>query len=209
MWMVSPPADWFGKDNGRLAFGKSAAPLMMMNPFVAWGAVSVASAAAMMGIGQAMIEGMTGRAMPIPAVKPVSKPKATAKVATGKKPKPAAPKSAPVEAMARPILSKTIDKTAKAPLAKPAPAAKKSVAKSPSRPAGLEAPRAGKADDLKRISGVGPKLEMVLNDLGIYHFDQIAAWSRTEIDWIDEYLQFKGRVDRDKWIAQAKKLDGK
>ena len=209
MWMVSPPADWFGKDSDRLAFDKDAAPLMMMNPFIAWGAVSVASAAAMMGIGQAMIEGMTGRTMPIPAITPVSKPKATAKVATGKKPKPATPKSAPVEAMARPILSKTIDKAAKAPLAKPAPAAAKPAAKGSSRPAGLEAPRAGKADDLKRISGVGPKLEMVLNDLGIYHFDQIAAWSRTEIDWIDDYLQFKGRVDRDKWIGQAKKLAGK
>ncbi|MCC0016361.1 MAG: hypothetical protein H6878_08840 [Rhodobiaceae bacterium] len=73
------------------------------------------------------------------------------------------------------------------------------------RPSGLEAPR-GQADDLKRISGVGPKLEIVLNDLGIYHFDQIAAWSAGEVEWIDDYLKFKGRIERDKWIAQARRL---
>ena len=205
MWMVSPPADWFGKDNERPAFAKSAAPMMMMNPFIAWSAVSVASAAMMMAAGQAMSEAMgqtvTGRAMPEPAKKPVAKPRAT-RTASVKAPKPAAP----AEALVRPVLSETIDKVVKAPLAKQVPAVEKPTAKGPSRPAGLEAPRAGKADDLKRISGIGPKLEMVLNDLGVYHFDQIAAWSRAEIDWIDDYLQFKGRVDRDKWIEQANEL---
>lgn len=73
------------------------------------------------------------------------------------------------------------------------------------RPYGLEAPR-GNADDLKRIAGIGPKLEIVLNDLGIYHFDQIAAWSTGEVDWVDDYLKFKGRIARDGWIAQARRL---
>jgi NADH-quinone oxidoreductase subunit E len=72
------------------------------------------------------------------------------------------------------------------------------------RPAGLAAPKGGKADDLKRIAGVGPKLESVLNDLGIYHFDQIAAWTKKETAWVDTYLRFKGRIERDGWIAQAK-----
>lgn len=206
MWMVSPPADWFGKETDGLAFVKSAAPVMMMNPFIAWSAVSVASAAAMMAAGQAMGEAMsraaTGTAMPQPAKKPSAKPKAR----TTRQP-------TPKEALVRPIVSAEI--TAAAPVAEPAKPVKpaqtvktpvEKPAKGPSRPAGLEAPRAGKADDLRRISGIGPKLEMVLNDLGVYHFDQIAAWSRAEIDWIDEYLQFKGRVDRDRWIAQAKKL---
>jgi NADH-quinone oxidoreductase subunit E len=208
MWMVSPPADWFGKETDGLAFAKSAAPVMMMNPFIAWSAMSVASAAMMMAAGQAMGEAMsraaTGTAMPQPAKKPSVKPKAR----TTRQP-------TPKEALVRPIVSAEI--TAAAPVAEPAPVvtkpaakpAKKAVAKGPSRPAGLEAPRAGKADDLKRISGIGPKLEMVLNDLGIYHFDQISAWSRAEIDWIDDYLQFKGRVDRDQWIWQAKKLAAK
>ncbi len=93
-----------------------------------------------------------------------------------------------------------------APKAKPAPARAVTTAASKvdDRPAGLDAPRAGKADDLKRISGVGPKLESVLNDLGIYHFDQIATWKKKEIAWVDDYLRFKGRIERDGWIAQAK-----
>ncbi|MBU1213285.1 MAG: NADH-quinone oxidoreductase subunit NuoE [Alphaproteobacteria bacterium] len=74
------------------------------------------------------------------------------------------------------------------------------------RPAGLEAPRGGTADDLKLISGVGPKLEQTLNELGIYHFDQIAAWTPAAVAWVDNYLSFKGRIDREDWISQAKAL---
>ncbi len=75
-----------------------------------------------------------------------------------------------------------------------------------SRPVGLAAPREGHADDLKSITGVGPKIEMVLNDLGIFHFDQIAAWSPAEVAWVDDYLKFRGRIARDNWIAQADAL---
>jgi NADH-quinone oxidoreductase subunit E len=74
------------------------------------------------------------------------------------------------------------------------------------RPMALDAPKHGKADDLKLISGVGPKLEVVLNDLGIYHFDQIASWTKSEIGWVDDYLKFSGRIERDDWVAQAKAL---
>ena len=63
-----------------------------------------------------------------------------------------------------------------------------------------------KPDDLKRISGVGPKLEGVLNGLGIYKFDQIAKWKKAEREWVDTYLNFKGRIERDDWVSQAKKL---
>jgi NADH-quinone oxidoreductase subunit E len=76
------------------------------------------------------------------------------------------------------------------------------------RPPKLEAPRQGQADDLKRISGVGPKIETILNELGIFHFDQVAAWTAVEKDWIDGYLRFKGRIDREDWIAQARFLAG-
>lgn len=72
-------------------------------------------------------------------------------------------------------------------------------------PERLSAPR-GEADDLKRIKGVGPKLEAALNDMGIYHFDQIAAWSPEDVAWVDDRLNFKGRIERDGWIAQARKL---
>ncbi len=70
----------------------------------------------------------------------------------------------------------------------------------------LPAPLAGVPDDLKWISGVGPKLEETLNGLGVYHFEQIADWSQAEIDWVDDYLNFSGRIVRDNWIEQAKAL---
>ncbi|WP_422027822.1 hypothetical protein [Roseovarius sp.] len=75
------------------------------------------------------------------------------------------------------------------------------------KPEGLSAPRGGKADDLKQIRGVGPKLETMLNGMGFYHFDQIAGWGPAEVAWVDENLQgFKGRVTRDDWVSQAKTL---
>ncbi len=70
---------------------------------------------------------------------------------------------------------------------------------------GLSQPN-GEADDLKKISGVGPVLEEKLNKLGIYHYEQIANFSVTEISAIDEALNFKGRIERDDWLDQAAKL---
>lgn len=64
----------------------------------------------------------------------------------------------------------------------------------------------GEADDLTRIKGIGPKLSARLNELGIYHFKQIAGWSDTEARWVDEFLSFNGRVSRDAWIKQARVL---
>ncbi|MEM7060280.1 MAG: NADH-quinone oxidoreductase subunit E [Pseudomonadota bacterium] len=64
----------------------------------------------------------------------------------------------------------------------------------------------GGPDDLKLIKGIGPKLERTLNDLGIFHFDQIATWTEREVGWVDERLKFKGRIERDGWIDQAKIL---
>ena len=76
-----------------------------------------------------------------------------------------------------------------------------------SKPEGLSGPRGGRADDLKEISGVGPKMEDLLNTLGYYHFDQIAAWTPSEVAWVDDNLEgFKGRVTRDQWQLQARKL---
>lgn len=58
-------------------------------------------------------------------------------------------------------------------------------------------------DDLKAISGIGPKLENVLNGLGVWTFAQIAAWTPAEVAWVDDTLGFKGRIGRDDWIGQA------
>jgi len=75
------------------------------------------------------------------------------------------------------------------------------------RPAALEAPRENRGDDLKKIKGVGPKLEAMLQGLGFWHFDQIAAWTDAELAWVDEHLEgFNGRASRDEWVAQAKVL---
>jgi len=70
----------------------------------------------------------------------------------------------------------------------------------------LDAPRAEGKDDLKLIGGVGPKLEETLNSLGIYHFDQVAKWKAKDIAWVDSNLRFKGRIERDDWMSQAKIL---
>jgi NADH-quinone oxidoreductase subunit E len=113
--------------------------------------------------------------------------------------------------------SKTTAKTKPAPEPKPAPAAKSASAPAATpdegvaevEPAMLSAARDGGADDLKLIKGVGPKLEGVLNDLGVYHFDQIASWSAAEIAWVDARLKFKGRIERDDWIGQAKTIGAK
>ena len=75
------------------------------------------------------------------------------------------------------------------------------------RPAALDGPRDGGADDLKKIKGVGPKLEKLLNSMGFYHFDQVAAWTSDEVAWVDDNLEgFKGRVTRDEWVEQARLL---
>ena len=73
-------------------------------------------------------------------------------------------------------------------------------------PLTLKEPRDGKADDLKLLKGVGPKLEGTLHELGFFHFDQVAAWTESEVAWVDSRLKFKGRIERDGWIEQAKKL---
>lgn len=74
------------------------------------------------------------------------------------------------------------------------------------RPAGLVAPREGAADDLKRIKGIGKQNEARLNALGIWHFDQIAAWSPENIAWAGSFLAFVGRIEREDWVGQAEIL---
>jgi len=64
----------------------------------------------------------------------------------------------------------------------------------------------GEPDDLKKISGVGPVLEEKLHSLGITKFAQVAAFTAAEIEKVDTRLNFKGRIERDGWIAQAKEL---
>ncbi|MDA7428727.1 endonuclease [Primorskyibacter aestuariivivens] len=76
-----------------------------------------------------------------------------------------------------------------------------------SKPETLSAARDSGADNLKEIKGVGPKLEQMLNEMGFFHFDQIANWTADEVAWVNANLKrFKGRVSRDNWVEQAKIL---
>jgi NADH-quinone oxidoreductase subunit E len=82
-----------------------------------------------------------------------------------------------------------------------------SAGKNEGAPEFLAKPRTGKGDDLELIWGVGPGLAKTLNKMGIWHFDQIAAWSAKELKWVDENLKgFRGRASRDEWVPQSKKL---
>lgn len=70
----------------------------------------------------------------------------------------------------------------------------------------LDGPRDGKADDLTTVNGIGQGVQTLLNNLGIYHYDQIAGWSVEEAGWIERNIGFPRRVSRESWIGQAVKL---
>jgi len=146
-----------------------------------------------------------------PAAKPA--PKAGAKPA----PKPAAKPAAKAVAAPAPATKLASAKPSAKPPAKVAPAAKPSASKPAATPAAkprkpvrtsnwLAAPRGNRPDDLLVIKGIGPVNKLKLNEHGIFHFDQIAAWTRADIATAEAYLEFDGRIDREDWIGQAKKL---
>ncbi|OHV20765.1 5' DNA nuclease [Rhizobium sp. RMa-01] len=125
-----------------------------------------------------------------PAVKVVAKPAAANRPAAEAKPA--------VETKARPKLTVVTPVSAPVPASQPKPAVK-------AKPAA----RAAKADDLKLIAGIGPKLEQVLNARGIRSFAEIAGWSAEDIARLDAELGFNGRIGRDDWTGQAKVLAGR
>lgn len=144
---------------------------------------------------------------------PTTKAETAAPEATATAAAPATPEPAPAAAPA------TAPEPAKAPVKAPAKASKPAApkAKKPATepkpvaadgtPELLSAPRGGAGDDLKQIKGVGPKMEAMLNKMGVWHFDQVASWRKKEVEWVDENLEgFKGRVSRDEWVKQAKVL---
>jgi NADH-quinone oxidoreductase subunit E len=109
----------------------------------------------------------------------------------------------------KPVKLKTEPAAKAAPKREAAPAAVAApvAAEAGTKPKALKAARKGKADDLKLILGIGPKLEVLCHSLGFFHFDQIADWTEAEIAWVDDNLEgFKGRVTRDKWVVQARIL---
>lgn len=107
------------------------------------------------------------------------------------------PEPSVAEAPARPAVAKT-------PQAPAAPVAARKP-KAPRRPA-ASASKGGGSDDLKRISGIGPKLEQVLNGRGIRRFADIAALSEADVAQLDADFGLDGRIARDDWVGQAKAL---
>ncbi len=86
-------------------------------------------------------------------------------------------------------------------------AAKKAEPKAePKKAAVKPAAKAAGADDLKQLSGVGPALEKKLHAAGVTTFAQVAAWTEADVAAMDEQLSFKGRIEREGWIEQAKEL---
>ncbi|NKK72407.1 5' DNA nuclease [Rhizobium leguminosarum bv. viciae] len=95
------------------------------------------------------------------------------------------------------------------PVSAPVPASQKKPVSQP-KPAVQAKPAARrKADDLKLIAGIGPKLEQVLNSKGIRSFAEVAAWTEEDIARLDAELGFNGRILRDDWTGQAKVLAGR
>ncbi|WP_439498987.1 NADH-quinone oxidoreductase subunit NuoE [Bosea sp. (in: a-proteobacteria)] len=133
-------------------------------------------------------------------------PSATSKAIKDSGPKPAATTpAAKVSAAKAPSAASAVTKT---PAAKaPARAAQAPAGTAESKPELLTAARNNAPDDLELIWGVGPALAKMLNEMGVWHYDQIAKWSQAELAWVDSRLTgFKGRATRDDWISQSKKL---
>ncbi|MGE3142239.1 MAG: hypothetical protein AB7L65_02865, partial [Hyphomonadaceae bacterium] len=71
------------------------------------------------------------------------------------------------------------------------------------RPPAMSAARDGAPDDFTLIEGVSPLQQSTLHALGIYHFDQIAAWTPANVAWVDQYLRLRGRILEERWVEQA------
>lgn len=88
-------------------------------------------------------------------------------------------------------------------VAKKSPAATAATAAAEKKPA---EPQLSETDDLKRIKGIGPQIETKLNAAGISRYEQIAKWTKKDVAEFGEKLSFAGRIEREDWVAQAKKL---
>ena len=74
------------------------------------------------------------------------------------------------------------------------------------KPLILSSPKPIGKDNLKKIKGINTAIEIDLNNIGIYHFEQIAKWSNKNCDWIEEFLHIPGCAKNNQWVDQAKIL---
>jgi predicted flap endonuclease-1-like 5' DNA nuclease len=190
-------AGWvIGAAAGAVAFGV----LIVVGKFDLFPAAAMAAAIAGLA---GLILGMPWGSAPAAPPMPVRKAAATAQPKAEPVSAPVAFVSAPqIAPVAAPAAKAAAKPKAKTPAVKAAPQPK---APKPAGPERLKAARKGKADDLKEIEGIGPAMEKLVNSLGFYHFDQIASWSDADVALVDvEMKTFKGRIARDKWVAQAR-----
>ncbi|SMD06046.1 hypothetical protein [Rhizobium sp. RU36D] len=175
-------------------------------------------AGAMLGSFQGALEATTKLARTLEEERKASASKAPEPADEGA-PQASGPTAAPVmPAAAKPVVAdapkweKTVAKAAATPKAKAknekAASTEVSAAVDPKPAKATTRKKAGKADDLKRISGIGPKVEQVLNGMGVTRFADIAAWTVDDIAKFDTELGFSGRIERDDWVGQAKALVG-
>lgn len=135
---------------------------------------------------------------------PAATPAAPAAAAAPAPAPAAAPTPAPAAAAGPAPVAAAPASLISAPQA-PAEAAPVAASSATDGPVRLSSARGGRADDLKQIEGIGPAMERMLNGLGFWHFDQIAGWSEADVALVDGELKgFKGRITRDKWVAQAR-----
>jgi peptide/nickel transport system ATP-binding protein len=141
-----------------------------------------------------------------PASAATAKEAASTRGKAGQKPRAVKTATSPAAARAA-IGAKPAKAPSRAKAATSALVAKPSAA-SPAAEKGRPLPIARPAtpDDLKMISGVGPKIEGILHSLGIYTFAQVASWKKAEREWVDDHLRFHGRIEREDWVKQAKAL---
>jgi len=129
------------------------------------------------------------------------KPSAAKKAAPKKADKEEAPKAAPAaeEEAPKKTAAKASEKSSKPAEAKPAEA------KADAGATPFTAPE-GPADDLKKLTGVGPAMEKKLNAIGVTRYDQIAGFSKDDLRRLDEELKLKGKAESEDWVSQAKTL---
>ncbi|WP_137933544.1 proton-conducting membrane transporter [Mesorhizobium comanense] len=142
------------------------------------------------------------KSAPAPTKPATPKPAATKPAAA----KPAAPAK---PAASKPAAAGSATKSAAAPKASAAAAPKKAAPKAAAPKTAAPAaakPAAAKSDNLRRLIGIGPVNEKLLKGQGVTTFAQIAAWTAADIERIEHALQFGGRVERERWVEQAKLL---
>jgi NADH-quinone oxidoreductase subunit E len=210
-----PVADDAASDMSRLAeassrlFAEQAAAMAMMTAY------GVTVAAQMTGMMLGALRGPASIDEPEEpkAVGPGPAPIAGTAASKVVELRPRTPKAPEAEiAPAADVAEKLVRKTAKQPVRTKAVPANAPAPKSVAR-AGKVAPKVAKPvtpgrDDLKKISGIGPRLEQELNDRGIMRYADIAALGKAAVKKLDTELGLDGRIARDDWASQARALSG-